>query len=189
MDGKTLKILLFIFIPILVIAMAVAAVVVILVVRMKTTEPQVQVGELESLSFSPGYSDMDGGYHCVTLEKNDEGVWVIVHEDRDEVGGPTTLTTYAVDPKDAENFQTWVKDSNILTMETRRDKEDFALDYSPWRYTFVYDDTTVGGSSHEFHSFGQYQFYSDKDYDRIEELHQQLEALEGEELSRTTEEE
>ena len=61
-----------------------------------TEDKIVEVGELTGFSYHPGYGDMDGAYHFQSLEKNEDGDWVIIVSDKDNFSEPLIIRTYEV---------------------------------------------------------------------------------------------
>ena len=41
--------------------------------------------------YSPGYSDMRGGRHSVSLDQNEDGVWTMTCRDRESHGMPNEV--------------------------------------------------------------------------------------------------
>ncbi|MCR5330705.1 MAG: hypothetical protein K6E62_05905 [Lachnospiraceae bacterium] len=148
------------------------------------TSPAGATGELQSFSYRPGYSDMDGGYHERELKQNDKGEWIIVDEDREEIGMDTVLVTYAVSDEAVVAFTRFIEDKKILELENRPESEDFWTDYRPWSYTIVYKDPEGKKYSNDRHYISQYRKYSDDDYALIKELSAEFTKLYGEEISR-----
>ena len=144
-------------------------------------------GTLVSFDHSPGYSDMYGASHSVTLERNEGGEWVLVCRDRESAGEPAVVATYAV-PADAEaRFEAFVREEGVLLLADRPDGDLFAMDYSPWRYTFVFEAASGAGRKRVRYSFGQYKEYSAEDRALLAELDRLAGALRGEKLSETKE--
>ena len=147
----------------------------------------IEVGELTEFRVNPGYGDMDGGYHCMTLKKDESDEWVIVSEDRDTYSAPTIITTYAVTEDGVSSFAGFLKDNNVLSLMNRKDSDDFIYDYHAWSYNLIYDNTSIGGSSYETYTISQYKEYSDKDYDLLNEIDNRFDDLRGEVISEVTE--
>ena len=153
----------------------------------KNGEKTMKLGELKSFSYSPGYGDMNGASHHERLVKNDEGDWIIESSDRDSFDEPMMITVYAVSADAVEKFEAYIKDKNIVSLENRKDSDEFITDYSSWSYTFDFDNTAVGGSKWDYYNVSQYKQYSKADYALLKELDQQFEALHGEIISQETE--
>ena len=64
--------------------------------------------KIRSISFSPGYGDMLGGYHSVSLEKNRDGKWTYVCNDREHYNAPTVVSTYAVSEEAVAQFEEFI---------------------------------------------------------------------------------
>lgn len=144
-------------------------------------------GELVSFRYHPGYSDMRGGYHDESLEKNDNGDWVIVSTNQESLDAPTIVTTYAVSPDDAAAFETFMKENDIPSLENRKDSDVFATDYRPWGYTIVFDHSSAGGSKNQSYSISEYKEYSERDRELLAELGKQFDELYGNVISEVTE--
>ena len=148
------------------------------------TSPAGAVKELQSFSYSPGYSDMNGGYHECELKQNDNGDWIIVNEDREENGMDTVAVTYAVSDEAVAAFTRFIEDKKVLELENRPESDDFWLDYSPWSYMIVYKDPEGKKYSKDRHYINQYRKYSDDDYALIKELNAEFAKLYGKEISK-----
>ena len=151
-----------------------------------TPDEIIEVGELTEFKYHPGYSDMNGGYHCMTLKKEESGDWVIVSEDQDTFSAPTVVTTYAATEEGVSAFAEFIKDNNFVALVNRKDSDDFVYDYSPWSYTLVFDNSSIGGNSRETYFITQYKEYPDKDYDLMKELDTRFDDLRGEVISEVT---
>lgn len=155
----------------------------------KEEEKIIMTGELRIVRYSPGYSDMDGASHSLTLKKNDEGDWVIICRDRDSFEEPMTETVFAVSDGAVLDFDRFLKENNVVALSTREESDEFATDYSAWGYSFDYDDSAIGGDDRTFYGFSEYKKYSDEDYELLKELRSRLEALKGEMISYNIDEE
>ena len=144
-------------------------------------------GELDSFSYSPGYSDMRGASHRDTLEKNDAGEWVIVSRNREYHSAPFIVTTYAVDQEKAAHFERFIKEKNVISLANRLKSKEFICDHSPWNFNIVFDCSAVGGSSYDDYSIGQYKIYTPNDRELLKELKSKFYALKGDMLSETEE--
>ena len=150
---------------------------------------EVQVGELLEYRFSPGYSDMNGASHHETLTKDDNGNWVIISRDRDDMEDPMVETTYAVSDEDVANLDAFIKENNVLGLMNRPESDDFMTDYSPWGYGMVYNNSSLGGSEHEIYGIDEYHKYTHSDYELMEELDKLFKDIHGEKISEVTESE
>ncbi len=146
-----------------------------------------KLGKLIGFQFSPGYSDMEGGYHNESLEKNEDGEWVIVSRDRETHSEPETVTVYAVSEEALKDFEAFIIDNNIVKLERRKDSDLFMTDYSPWRYSITFDDSSVGGDGYKIYNIEEYTNYSNRDYDLIKKMSEKFKDLHGEVISQTTE--
>ena len=144
-------------------------------------------GKLLRFEFSPGYSDMDGASHSGSLERNEAGEWVFVSRDRESIGEPFIVTTRAVSADAETRFEAFALESGILELADREDSDLFAMDFSPWSYTFVFDGTSGQGGWPVRYSLVQYREYSDADFALLAELDREIEAMCGEILSRAAE--
>lgn len=144
-------------------------------------------GELTGFAHSPGYSDMNGGYHCESLRRDKSGAWQIEKRDRNSLDEPEIVKTYAVSDSALAAFEQFLNDKKILALENRKESDEFVTDYSPWGYSIIFDKSASGGKKMERHSIGQYKKYSDKDYKLLKELQQEFEKLYGELISEVEE--
>ncbi|MBO7612751.1 MAG: hypothetical protein J6S81_02890 [Treponema sp.] len=140
-------------------------------------------GTLESFSYHPGYSDMDGAYHHEYLKKNEDGTWVIESNDRSEIGEPTIVTTYAVSSDAVAEFETFLKQKRVLTLENRKDSDEFVTDYSAWSISFTFSLEKDGKTEKESHRIEEYKKYYDADRKIIREILDHFKALRGELIS------
>lgn len=144
--------------------------------------------KIHRISFSPGYGDMRGGYHQVTVEKDKDGNWTYVCSDREAHDKPTVTMTYAVSDQALAEFEEFILTNKVLSLENRPKSDIFATDYSPWNWNIDYDTTSFGKTKREYCSFGEYKKYSSRDYDLLNDLEERFTALRGEKISETTEE-
>lgn len=144
-------------------------------------------GSLYSFSYRPGYSDMNGAYHSEGLKMNKDGSWIIESDDREEIGEPTVVTTYAVDAAAVFEFEAFLKEKKVLTLENRKDSDDFMTDYSSWSISFSFVHEENGEKKYEDHRIDQYKKYYDADYKIIGEIIDKFNALRGEVLSQREE--
>ena len=144
--------------------------------------------KIHRISYSPGYGDMLGGYHESTLRKDKGGNWTFVCSDRETHDRPTVTTTYAVSAEAVAQFEKFINDNKIVSLENRPKSDMFATDYSPWSWGIDYETTSFGKTKREYCSFGEYKRYSGRDYDLLNELEKRFTALRGEKTAETTEE-
>lgn len=142
-------------------------------------------GDFYSFIYRPGYSDMDGGYHCCELKQTEDGDWIITDTDREEIGEPEIVTTYAVSTEAVADFATFLKEKKVLSLENRKDSDEFVTDYSAWSFSFVFITEQDGIKNRDGHTISQYKQYYDKDYETINEIRERFKALYGEKLSET----
>lgn len=142
--------------------------------------------KIRSISFSPGYGDMLGGYHSVSLEKNRDGKWTYVCNDREHYNAPTVVSTYAVSEEAVAQFEEFILKKRVISLEKRPKSNLFATDYSQWSWSIDYDVTSFGKTRREYCNFDEYKKYTGHDYDILNELEERFEALRGEKISETT---
>ncbi len=179
---KGMKIVIIIVAAVLVLAVAGCG-----MILKNSGDAPVEVGGLKTVRYSPGYGDSNGGHHSTVLKRNDAGDWIIECTERVDFESPEIVTTYAVSAEDEQEFEAFIKERNVLALKDRKESDDFVTDYSPWGYSFNYDNSALGGGSYELYSFGEYQVYSNKDYELIKELKERLEGLKGEKISEVEE--
>ena len=143
--------------------------------------------ELRSVIYSPGYCDMLGGYHRVSLEKDGDGNWAYVCSSSEERSEPTVVCTYAVTEDAVKRFAGFITEKRVASLEKRRKSDMFATDYSPWSWSINYDTVSFGKTKRNHCSIGEYKKYSDSDHKLLEELRERFFALRGEKLSERTE--
>ena len=143
--------------------------------------------KITGVSYSPGYGDMLGGYHSSTLRKDKDGNWTFVSSDRETHDRPTVTTTYAVFAEAVDQFEKFINDNKVISLEGRPRSDLFATDYSPWGWSIDYETTSFGKTKREYCSFGEYKRYSARDYELLNELEKRFTALRGEKLSETSE--
>lgn len=152
-------------------------------------EVEAKLGKLTGFDHHPGYSDMDGGYHYESLQKNDSGDWVIVCTDRNSFDEPTKITTYAVDDEAVKDFESFIKQKNIVDLENRKESDEFITDYSSWSYTIRFDNSSVGGDERKDYRIEEYKKYSKRDHTLLEKLYERFNGLKKEVISETIEDE
>ena len=139
------------------------------------------------VSYSPGYGDMLGGYHESTLRKDKDGNWTFVSSDRETHDRPTVTTAYAVSDEAVAQFEKFINDNKVISLEGRPKSDLFATDYSPWDWSIDYETTSFGKTKREYCSFGEYKRYSARDYELLNELEKHFTDLCGEKISETSE--
>lgn len=139
------------------------------------------------VSYSPGYCDMLGACHDSALRRDADGCWTIVCSDRETHDAPTVRTVWAVTPEAVEEFERFIKDSKVLSLENRPKSDLFATDYSPWGWSIDYETTAFGKKKREYCSFGEYKRYSGRDHELLNELEKRFTALRGEKISEEAE--
>ncbi len=144
-----------------------------------------EAGDLISFIYHPGYSDMEGGRHSESLMKND-GKWIIECIDRETFSDPVKITAYAVSDEKLTEFESFIKDENILALTERKESDTFVTDYSPWSYSITFDNTALGGGSYESYSIREFMEYSDSDKELLKELGERFKALRGKMISEST---
>ena len=141
------------------------------------------------VSYSPGYCDMLGEYHDSTLKKGKEGGWTYVCTDRETHDQPAVKTAYAVSPEAVIQFEEFIKNEKVLSLEKRPKSDLFATDYSPWNWNIDYETTSFGKTKREYCSIGEYKKYSARDYDLLRKLENQFRSLRGKKISEECSEE
>ncbi|MBR5995118.1 MAG: hypothetical protein IK026_00835 [Eubacteriaceae bacterium] len=153
----------------------------------KTDEEQTELGELLEFSYSPGYSDMAGGYHNEDLHRDENGQWVIISRDRPVFSDPTTIKTYAVTEEAVRDFLSFITEKKFLELQDREESDLFATDYSPWSFTFIFRSTSETDFRPKRYRITEYKEYSKNDRSLIQDTVKQFVAMYGELLSETTE--
>lgn len=145
------------------------------------------VGTLKRFHYSPGYCDMLGASHSITLEKNSDGNWVYITRDREEHSQPMTVITYAVSGEAAAEFEKFIKESDFPALAKRPRNRGFMTDYSPWGYYLDFDCSASGGSRNESFDITQYHEYTNKDDALMKEVLARFYALKGDKISEVKE--
>ena len=143
---------------------------------------------LRSVRYSPGYCDMRGESHSVTLGQNKDGSWVMECRDRRMHSSPTVVVTYEVAPEAVEEFEAFVIRKRVLSRGTRPKSGLVATEYSPWSYSIDCNKTRFGRTVSDYCRFSEYQKYSGSDRELLKELNSRLMGLKGNKLSETEEE-
>ena len=128
-------------------------------------------------TFSPGYCDMLGAYHCQTLKKTPEGGWVIECRDREEHSSPEVVATYPADAEKVASFAGLLGGKAVRSLAKRGKSRDFITDYSPWSMRITFEPADGKRSEKDYLSLDQYRRYSKKDYQTIEEIKAAFAAL------------
>ena len=108
----------------------------------------------------------------------------IVDDDREEIGEPEIVTTYAVSPEAVAEFAAFLKEKRVLSLENRKDSDEFVTDYSSWSFSFVFITEQDGKKNRDGHNISQYKKYFDKDYETINEIRERFKALYGDMISK-----
>jgi len=148
----------------------------------KRSEANMKEIKILGIIYSPGYGDMLGEYHEVTLRKDKDGNWTYVCSDREFHDKPTVTTAYSVSAEAVAQFEKFINDNNVISLEERPKSDMFATDYSPWSWSINYEITSFGKTKREYCSFGEYRRYSRRDYDSLKELEKRFISLRGEML-------
>lgn len=143
--------------------------------------------KINRVSYSPGYGDMLGGYHESILRKDRGGNWTYVCYDRETYDRPTVTTAYAVSAEAVAQFEEFIKDKKVLSLEDRPKSDIFMTDYSPWSWSIDYDTTAFGKTKQVYCGFEEYKRYSGRDYELLKELEKRFTAMRGERISETVE--
>ena len=144
--------------------------------------------KIRKISYSPGYGDMLGGCHNVSLEKDSEGRWTYVCRDREDHSAPTVVSYYAVTEEAVARFTEFIRKNRVISLEKRLKSGMFATDYSPWSWKIDYEMTSFGKTGRKYCSIGEYKIYSRRDRDLLNKLREEFYALRGEKISEKTEE-
>lgn len=143
---------------------------------------------LLGMHYSPGYCDMSGGSHGTSLQKQENGEWVISSTNSEDHNSPTVTMTFSVLPEALAELENFINTKKILSLSKRPKSDMFITDYSPWSYSFDYETKSFGKVKRSYCSFGQYLNYSKRDLKLLDELSKRFSALYGEKLSETVEE-
>lgn len=143
--------------------------------------------KLKRFSYSPGYSDMRGAAHRMSLRRDPTGRWVLECRDRIVHNEPTTVTTYEVSDAAVEEFESFILKNKVFTLCNRRKGDLFATDYSQWSFGIDYEKKSFGKTVFQWCNFDEYKEYSKRDQALIEELRERFLALRGQQLSKTEE--
>ncbi len=145
---------------------------------------------LRKMSYSPGYSDMLGGYHGSQLKKDEHGDWIFVRTDREQHNLPDNVTVYEVTAGAAAELEAFIASArHRISALSRRPKSDlFATDYSPWSCSLEYDTVSFGKPRRAAVGFSEFRKYSGRDRALIRELIQKFNDLPGRMISGETEE-
>ena len=151
-------------------------------------KPQtIATGELISFNYSPGYGDMNGEYHYESLQKDENGKWVIICRDREDHESPIIETTYAVSEADVYTFDEFMKEQNFAALSLRKESDLFITDYHSWSYSIDYDNSGFGGDKRFYVRISEYHDYSDADNKLMKEVLERFRGLRGKQISVVTE--
>ena len=143
---------------------------------------------LRKVRYSPGYSDMNGGRHSMSLVKDAGGCWTFICSDREAYDVPTVTAAYAVSDEAVAQFEKFITRNRIFSLEKRPKSSEFATDYSQWSFSFDYEKTAFEKIERDSCDFDEYKRYSRADYALINELCDRFTALRGEKISEFIEE-
>ena len=143
---------------------------------------------LRGMSYSPGYCDMLGGRHGVSLRQQESGEWVIVSTEAEDYNAPTVTKTYSVPPEALSKFEDFLNKNKVLSLAKRPKSDLFVTDYSPWSYSFDYETAFFGKVKKGYCSLKEYKKYSKRDRELLKELSKYISGLYGEQLSETVSE-
>ncbi len=143
--------------------------------------------KVQRISYSPGYGDMLGGGHSVSLRKDNEGNWNYISRDQEDHTSPTVTTVYAVSGEAVKELSEFISKKKIISLENRRDSDLFATDYSPWSWNVDYETTSFGKTKIRYCALKEYKNYKSSDYELLKELRERFYALKGEKISETVE--
>ena len=142
----------------------------------------------ERIDYSPGYSDMLGGHHNMTLKKNENGEWVCICRDREDHSAPTVAATHEVSAGDVEQFFAFLAKKRVYSLEKRLQSTMFITDYSPWHFSIDYKKRLFGKTAERSCYLKQYRIYTPHDRKILKELFERFTALCGNKISETSEE-
>ena len=137
--------------------------------------------------YHPGYCDMLGGGHSVSLRRDEEGIWRCTCRDRKQHDAPETVTVYEVSADSVAQFEEFILKNKVLSLAKRPKSDVFATDYSPWGYSIDYEIKRFLRTDCKYCSIGEYRKYSKRDRDVLNELHERFMALRGQKISETVE--
>ena len=106
--------------------------------------------KIHSIRYSPGYGDMLGEHHDITLKKDINGSWTYVSSDREVYDGPTVTSIYSVSDDALAQFEEFISKKKILSLSDRPKSDLFVTDYSPWDWNIYYDMTSFGETRQEY---------------------------------------
>ena len=132
---------------------------------------------IHRVSYSPGYGDMLGGYHESILNKDKEGNWTFTCFDRNAHNEPTVTTTYEVSADSVTQFEEFIINKKILSLEKRPKSQMFAADYSPWSWRIDYETTSFGKAKRKYCDIGEYKIYTERDHKLLNDLKKLFIAL------------
>ena len=142
--------------------------------------------KLREVRYSPGYGDMLGGNHEMTLNLNGEGRMTCL--DRETWDAPTVIAVYEVLPEAIAELEDFIVQKKVFSLEDRPKSDLFVTDYHPWGFWFEYETTSFGKTERNVCILTEYQNYSKKDYEVIDGLRERLSALRGRKISETAQE-
>ncbi len=144
--------------------------------------------KLKRADYSPGYGDMLGGSHGMTLRETETGAWLMECRDREHHAVPTVTAVHEVSREAVLELETFLQ-KKVLSLRDRPKDDVFLTDYHPWSFGFDYEETLRGKTVREYCSLSQYRKYSRRDRAVLSELFERFRALRGERISETVEEE
>lgn len=142
--------------------------------------------ELIRIRYSPGYSDMDGEHHSMTIYRDGEGKWVFESYDRSNYEEPAVTTIYEVSDEDIKQLELFIDKSDIEELLNREESDLFITDYSSWGINIQFTDLESGEKTE--YRLDEYREYTDYDNKLIDKLIQRITGIKGEMISETVEE-
>ena len=144
--------------------------------------------KLDGIYYSPGYGDMRGEYHEISLQKSKDGDWIYVSTDREYYREPTITTTYSVSPEDVEQFEEFLAKKRVFSLANKPNSDMFMTDYHPWSWGISYETTSSGRTRKEYLNIEEYKRYSERDFKLIKELREKFTSMRGEKISEVSKE-
>ena len=142
--------------------------------------------KLKRADYRPGYGDMRGGSHGMTLRETETGAWIMECRDRETHADPAVTVVHEVSREAVLELETFLR-KKVLSLRDRPEDDVFLTDYHPWSFGFDYEETRRGKTVRGYCSLSQYRKYSRRDRAVLSELFERFPALRGEKISETVE--
>ena len=144
--------------------------------------------KLQSINYKPTCNTMLGADHSTSLKQDGNGNWIMTCRDRETHGDPMIVAVYSVSDESVKQFEQFITDNEIITLECRPEFNIFATDQRPWRWSIDFDIASSGETKHGYCILEEYRKYFGNDYDLLKELKNRFIAMRGEKISETVEE-